>query len=396
MRVGTPGFIGSRLTEAREARGLSQTSLAQLIDVKVTSVSQYEHGKQSPSPEVMETICDKLNFDLRFFLRPSIEHQRNCINYRSMHSATKAARIKAERRFEWLKETVWYLREYLDMPNLNIPAFTLPEPEQITNEQIEEAAEQCRLFWQLGFDVIEDVVLILENNGVVVTRTALEAETLDAFSQWCVQDSTPYIVLGADKGSASRSRFDAAHELGHLILHRNVEARKINNSVIHRIMEQQAHRFAAAFLLPAKSFANEIWSPTLDGFAVMKKYWKVSIGTMISRCEQLEIFNEEQARRCWINMGRRGWRVKEPLDDQLPPEEPRLVKRSIQMLIDEGIKTREQIISELRLPAADIEDLAGLPRGYFNGLEVIRQVEPRLKRSEEIRAISGVLSFPKH
>ena len=349
MRIGTPGFVGARLTEAREARGLTLTSLAQLVNVNVASISQYEHGRQSPSPEVMEAICDKLNFDVRFFQKPSVDHQTDCINFRSNSSATKTARTKAGRRFGWAKEINWYLREYLDMPALNIPVFSLPAPENIISEQIEEVAEQCRVFWQLGLEPIEDVVLVLENNGVVIVRTMLEAETLDAFSQWCMQDGTPYIVLGSDKGSAVRSRFDAAHELGHLLLHRNVESRKINNAATHRLMEQQAHRFAAAFLLPAKTFTDEVWAPTLEGFSSMKKYWKASIGTMISRCEQLEILSEEQARRCWIGMGRKGWRTQEPFDDQLVPEQPRLLKRSIQLLVDEGIKSRDQVVSRIAL-----------------------------------------------
>lgn len=394
MRIGTPGFVNSRLTEAREARGLSQTSLAQLIDVNVQSISQYEHGRQSPSPQVMDAICNKLNFDLRFFLRPSVEHQKGA-NYRSMSSATKSARTKAERRFGWAKEITWYLREYLDMPEINLPAFSMPEPENLTDEAIEEAANECRLYWRLGVEPIEDLVLLLENNGVVVIRTALEAETLDAFSQWCSQDMTPYVVLGADKGCAVRSRFDAAHELAHLVLHRNVENRKMNNPIVHRLIEQQAHRFAAAFLLPRSSFTNELWAPTLDGFASMKRYWKTSIGTMISRCEQLGILNEEQARRCWINMGRRGWRTKEPFDDQLQPEEPRLLKRSIQVLIDEGVKSREQIVSELRLTPSDIEDLTSLPRGYLSGLELLQMPEPRLKQQQDFKRPKGILNFPK-
>ena len=396
MRIGTPGFVGSRLTEAREASGLTLTSLAQLVNVNVASISQYEHGRQSPSPEVMEAICDKLNFDLRFFQKPPVEHQADNINFRSNSSATKTARTKAGRRFGWAKEINWYLREYLDMPPFNIPVFSMPEPENLMSGQIEEAAEQCRIFWQLGLEPIEDVVLVLENNGVVMVRTALEAETLDAFSQWCVQDATPYIVLSSDKGSAVRSRFDAAHELGHLILHRNVESRKINNAATHRLMEQQAHRFAAAFLLPATTFTNDVWAPTLDGFSSMKKYWKASIGTMISRCEQLEILSEDQARRCWIGMGRKGWRTQEPFDNLLIPEQPRLLKRSIHLLVDEGIKSREQIVAELRLPAAEIEDLTGLPRGYFSGLNVMQSLEPRIKQSEE-GAIGrgGILEFPK-
>ena len=53
MRVGTPGFVGARLAEARQARGLNGTELADLIGVSPQSVSQYEHEKQRPSPDML-------------------------------------------------------------------------------------------------------------------------------------------------------------------------------------------------------------------------------------------------------------------------------------------------------------------------------------------------------
>ena len=42
--------------------------------------------------------------------------------------------------------------------------------------------------------------------------------TVDAFSVW--REYTPYIFLKLMK-TAEHSRFDAAHELGHLVLHRH-------------------------------------------------------------------------------------------------------------------------------------------------------------------------------
>ena len=59
----------------------------------------------------------------------------------------------------------------------------------------------------------------------------------------------PVVVLGADKGQSDRSPFDAAHELGHLVLHRPEHAGT-------REVETQAHRFAAAFLMPADAIRN--------------------------------------------------------------------------------------------------------------------------------------------
>lgn len=396
MRIGTPGFVGARLTEAREARGLTVGSLAELIGISSQNISQYEHSKQSPSPEIMDRLCEKLNLDLRFFTRPPKQHQIDRLHFRSMSAATKGARIKAVRRFCWLKEMASYLREYLELPRLNIPIFDVPtDPARITEELIEEVANECRRYWQLGDGPIADLVLALENNGVIVSCARFDAETLDAFSQWCSDDSTPYIVLGTDKPSAARLRFNAAHELGHLVLHRNTDKKYLNGAAGYALTERQAHYFASAFLLPARRFSEEVWAPTLEGFRSLKPYWKVSIGTMISRCEHLGILSPAQSKRLWIYMNRKGWKKAEPLDDELEREHPRLVRRSFQMLVEEGIKTRDQIVYDLRLTPSDMEEMAELQLGFFNGLNFT--IDPKVREIKSARiGNGGVIRFPSN
>ena len=368
--IGTPGFVGERLTQAREARGLTAVSLAELIGAKSksTSISNYECGRQSPSREVMERLATILNQPAAFFLRPMPPGEPEDIWWRAMSSATKSARGRAQARHAWLREIIAYLSEYVDFPPVNVPDFNLPvDVQQITTKMIEDIATECRNFWKLGTAPIADIVLLMENNGIIVSRGELEAESLDAYSQRPNDSEHPIVFLGSDKASAARSRHDASHELGHLILHRHVDAKSIRNPVLFKLIETQAHRFAAAFNLPVKGFSDQLWAPTLDAFLALKPHWKVAIAAMIMRCEQLGIIDEDQARRSWINMNRRGWRRQEPLDDRLVPEEPRLLRRSFELLIDEGIKTPEQIQSDLMLNAADIESLACLAPGYLSG-----------------------------
>lgn len=393
MRVGTPGFCGARLIEAREARGLSQASLADITQIKAQSISQYELGKQSPSPEALSVICEKLNLPERYFLRSAVTHSTERITYRSLTSATKAARVRAERRLGWLKEIIAYLRSYVDLPVINIPTFNLPDdPTKISMDQIETIADECRSYWNLGFGPLKDTVLLLENAGVIVTRTNFGVDSLDAFSQW--DSSVPFVFLNADKGSAVRSRFDAAHELGHLVLHRQLQDRQIKNLALHSILENQAHRFAGAFLLPERSFSQEVWAPTLDAFVSLKKHWRCAVAMMVMRSEQLGMLNETQVKRAWINLSRRGWRTEEPLDNLLEPEEPKLLRRSFQLVIEEGVKSREDIVTELRMNPFDIEDLAGLSRGYLSGVSVMQQPEVRLRQEETIEGKRAVLNFP--
>jgi predicted transcriptional regulator len=58
MKPGTPGFVGARLKEAREARFLSAIALADLVGVSRQAISLYENGAKTPGPEVMQS-CNR-------------------------------------------------------------------------------------------------------------------------------------------------------------------------------------------------------------------------------------------------------------------------------------------------------------------------------------------------
>jgi Zn-dependent peptidase ImmA (M78 family) len=276
-----------------------------------------------------------------------------------------------------------FLRRYITFPPVGFPDFGLPDdPTAIRRADIEQVAEKVRRSWKLGDGPISNVAWLLENNGAVLSRQELGADELDAFSQWSDADHTPYIVLGSDKSSGPRSRFDAGHELGHMILHRKFKKPVVLNNPLYRLMEQQAHAFSSAFLLPAASFSLECHRPTLDLFRALKPKWKVSIQLMIRRSGELGYLSEQESRRLWINLARRGWRLQEPLDDSLDHEMPRFLRRSFELLVEKGIIARNEIPFQLRLAASDIESLSNLRKGYF--FEPVGQDEPE-----------PVLKFPR-
>ena len=392
MRVGTPNFVPERLRQAREGRGLTAVSLSQLVEVTPSAISHYEHGRQTPAPEILERLGRVLNCPTQFFLRPT-KPETSVVYWRSMASATKASRVKSIRRFEWLKETVTYLRQFLDLPPPNLPDIPAPsDVRALDADAIEEAAQICRDHWRLGAGPIVNVVRILEANGVIMSRTDLEAEKQDAYSCWPEGDA-PYVVLSSMKASAVRSRFDAAHELGHLILHRSVAPEAWASTATRKLIEAQAHRFAGAFLLPEESFTYDVWAPTLDAFRTLKEHWKVAIQAMVMRCEHLGLLSEDQVTRMWINISRRGWRRREPLDDTLPPEEPSTLRRAFEVLISERIRTASQIDAELVLPSGDVEELCGLPHGFLREAFVGGGPEPKIKLHQGKG--SRVVEFPE-
>jgi len=112
----------------------------------------------------------------------------------------------------------------------------------------------------LGQSPVDNLVNTMESNGIVVTRGSLGFAKMDGVSRWSQVDARPYIFLCMDKANGFRTRFDSAHELVHIVLHKAV------TDADYHLLEERAHRFASAVLLPAASFARDVRYPTLDTF----------------------------------------------------------------------------------------------------------------------------------
>ncbi len=366
MPSSSPGFVGSRLREAREVRQITGTALSELIGVTAAAISMYERGHTSPSPEVLYRIASVLNFKSSFFLRPEDKHEQTVFE-RSRSSTTKSTRQRARHQRAWVREIVRYLTRIVSLPEPNVPVGGHATPwRAISDEDIEGTARSARRHWNLGDGPISDVTLLAEKHGIIVTMITMNARNLDAFATWDGADGRPYIVLGTDTQSAFRTRYNVCHEIGHLILHRDVSQSEVADPRYFKLIESQADRFAAAFLTPASTFSPEMVAPNLEVFRLLKTRWQVSIKMMIYRAQELDIIDREEARRLYINYNRRGWNRAEPLDEGRQLEEPRLVRRAFEVIVDKGIIEGSQIAADLPFNREDIEQLANLPYGYLD------------------------------
>jgi Zn-dependent peptidase ImmA (M78 family)/DNA-binding XRE family transcriptional regulator len=366
MKQGTPGFAGLRLKEARDARGISVASLAELLGVTRAAIYQYESDEQSPRPTIMEKICAILNLPTAFFVRSFEAEPAGLIFYRSLSSTKQQARARIERRMGWIHDIADAVREYVELPKPNIPVFDLPsDPLQLSQNEVENVASEARKFWNLDDGPLGSVVNLLENNGAIISRDDFLVDEVDALSQWRNLDSVPYFLLNNRKQSAARSRMDLCHEIGHVLLHRNLS--KDDFVRHHKLVEDQAFRFGGAFALPAESFVAELESGslTLDFFQELKPTWKMSTGMMIKRTENLGLLSEGQAERLWRKRAKNGWHLREPLDDELPVETPRLLPKAIHMVLDDKAVSRQTFLAACPFASNDIEVLGGLERGYL-------------------------------
>lgn len=384
-RGGVQGFQAERLRQVLAARRLSQLQLAGLVGVSPATVSKWRAGNQAPARDALERLASVVNVAPEWFTRAPSSRVSTPF-FRSNASAHVAARAMLEARMEWAQDVALALSEFVDYPAVNLPMRTFIDPDEITSDEIEAAAAECRDLWRLGRTAVQDLALAVEGAGVVLIREETGISQIEGLSAWSEAMGRPLVLLSSDKDNGYRSRFDLAHELGHLILHRHIA--RPNERERYKQLEGQAHRFAGAFLLPAETFSSEVRTPvTLDDLLLLKRRWGASVAAMVMRLRTLKILDEEAAQLLFKRRSARWGAKAEPGDEDRAPEQPRLLHRTIELLVDENVMPREAIPRHMGLAAHDIEKLAGLPEGYFHKTGTVVQFA-------RLRAVSSDAVIP--
>lgn len=359
-RGNLPKPIPERIREAREARGLQLEVFAELLQVTKQAVSRYESGLAAPSGEIMRRIIGITGQPPSFFVMPR-DRAASGISpfWRGLKRMELHHRKRISRRLEWAADIVAYLDQFIDLPEVKLPAIDF-DPTSQSTDQIEHAADALRESWGLGRGPLRDLSAIMELHGFILVRESVECDDMDAVSSW--QAGRPYVLFSSDVLSGPRNTYNLAHELGHMLLHSSVEVTSDNIALI----EKQANRFAGAFLLPQDTFSREILGTSLNHFIFLKEKWGVAIAAMAYRCRDLEIINSNQFSYIFRQLNIKKVRKEEPLDDRFQVREPSILSGSIRMLLDRGVQNKQQIEQYLALNLSDIESLCGLPKGHLD------------------------------
>lgn len=364
MRTGTPGFVPLRLTEARAARHIAtMTALARLIGVSSSTVTRWEDGSSSPDASALTSLADVLNVRREFFLRPVQESARASF-HRTLASTLKRDIEYQHAQMRWLQEISGIVQHYVDFPALDIPdVLEGVTYKQLRDEDIEDIALRLRRHWQLGEGPCADVVALMERIGIVVGAIEMGTSKLDGLCSWDVEDR-PHVLLATDKMSFPRRQMDAAHELAHAVLHRSVTPAELKSDL--KFIETQAFRLASAFLLPSTTYPYEVARPSLAAFEALKERWRVSIKAQIKRLSDLEMIDDDHKTDLYKLYSSKGWSREEPLDRRWQVPEPRMLRDSLDMIVTSHVRTREDLVTvEFTMSPGDVENLAGLPPGWF-------------------------------
>lgn len=330
-------FNPARLSFARRRRGLTRLRLASLTGLGARSVNGYETG-ELPCPDPKQVVlAEALRFPVVFFHGPDIDELDHAgVSFRSLKSMSASVRDAALASGALAAELARWIEHRFELPNASIP--------HLANIPPEEAADMLRVDWRLGQRCIPNMVHLLESRGVRVFSLPIDSLTVDAFSVW--HRGTPFVFLNTKK-SAEHSRFDAAHELGHLVLHQHGGPRG-------RDAEHEAHRFASAFLMPRGSVLASRPLPTLASLVRQKKMWLVSVAALAYRLHGLRLLTDWQYRSMCIDIAQHGFHRAEP--DSIPRESSQVLAKVFASLRNEGV-TRPRIAHDLGIHTADLDAL---------------------------------------
>jgi Zn-dependent peptidase ImmA (M78 family)/transcriptional regulator with XRE-family HTH domain len=343
---------GEQLRMARLAHGLSLEELGERVSATRQFIHQLETGARSPSGEMTEALADVLGVRIEFLALtlPSTVRPEQC-HFRGHVARPASITSQVLARGTILDSMVAVLEREVDLPTVNFPDIAVGSA-----EDIERAAEETRRYWGLGnAGPITSMMRVVENAGAIVTYFGDLSDRVDAFS---MDRARPVIVRSSLKGSACRQRFDLAHECGHLIMHRGIQTGD-------KATEDQAHRFASAFLFPRAAALRELprgrsihWQKLYE----LKLRWKISVRALVRRSYDLGIFTPAQYRTANIHLMKTGQAKAERYDDHpsLEVEQPELLPAALNVLEHEGRGVRE-LIAQAGLADATFERVTGLP-----------------------------------
>ena len=358
-------FNPSRLTVARQRRGLTKRQLASQIGATEKTVQNYENGEMNPSEESLARLSSVLGFPGAFFEGDNLEIlSPDVASFRSLKKMKASQRDMALSAGSIALIFSKWIDQHFDLPKPDLPRF---EP----GIDPEAAAMALRNEWGLGERGLRNLVHLLEAKGVKVFSLDIDAVEVDAFSMWYGEQ--PFVFLNTQK-TAEHSRFDAAHELGHLVLHRHGHNQGAD-------AEKEANEFAAAFLMPRGGvLAKAPRFVTIPVLVKMKKEWGVSVAALNYRLHRLGLTSEWVNRSICIDLSKQGYRTSEP--EPMPHENSQVLQKVLAALRSERVG-RSEIARQLALHVSEIDKLTfGLSLTDMSGLSAmlgLRSSQPEVK-----------------
>lgn len=362
--MGASTFNPARLALARRREGLTKVELGRRVGLTARRIAAFENEGESPPKATVALLADRLEFPEEFFFRPDPpDLTHDGVSFRSF------SRLSASRRDAALAAAALAVEvaQWIDR------RFELPAPELPDLREVDPAtaASVLRASWGLGNDPAPNMIHLLEAHGVRVYSLVDDCAELDALSFWF--NGVPYVFLTHHK-SPERARWDATHELGHLILH-------LDGPPQGRDQERDADAFASEFLLPERGFrASAPRFPTLHDVQYEKREWRVAAVAYIRRLHHLRLISDWQYRSLVIEASQAGYRRQE---GDIEREGSQLIPKVLGMLRQDGVSLTD-VSADLCI---GVNELRGLLFSTMSVLEGGATMLPLTPKKPTLRVV---------
>lgn len=372
MTTNETAFNGERLKAARLYHGLTISEVAEKVGISKQAISQFEkrNGSSEPKLETLFKLCSVLGFPREYFFQETDGISVGDTYFRSLSTTTNRERSAQKERVKLLAAVYLGIEEFIKFPELKLLAIN-----EELSINVETLAKEVRKYWHLGSKPIPNIIDVMEQNGIVVNSAALNSHNIDAFSQIIRIGDRPVaiVILGDDKESSFRRNFNAAHELGHLLLDDFYNVSELSKLEYHE-MENTMNYFAGALLIPSETYRADLQTKSitdLNLYIRLKQKYHVSAAALIVRAKQIEAITYSQYQYLMKQLSSHGYRMQEPLDKETPLVKPRYLKEAMRMIIEEdGVQSREFLdaITDngTTLTTDIVESVLNLPEGYLS------------------------------
>jgi Zn-dependent peptidase ImmA (M78 family)/DNA-binding XRE family transcriptional regulator len=305
----------SMVTLAREARGLTQTELADILEISQAQLSKIEAGLSAVSGVVLALLAKHLKFPETFFYQSDQLYGLGASEYfhRKRQSVPAKVLLQLHARINIQRIHLTRLLRGVELPNIEIPQFDIEDFGDAA-----EVARAVRATLQVPAGPIQNLTQLVEDAGGVVFSYDFGTPQVDGVSR-LIPGLPPMFFLNSAM-PADRTRLSLAHELGHLVMHR----------APNPDMEAQANAFAAEFLMPEAEIRHQLHQINLDRCGALKPVWRVSMAALLFRAQELECITPRAARFLWMRMGKLGYRRREPIAFDLSPEPPKILSEMME------------------------------------------------------------------
>lgn len=340
------------LRTVRQARGKSQSQLAEEAGISQAAISKIEAGLiTEPTDEVVDRLAEAVGFPRSIFFEADrsfglpISLHGNAM-YRRKASAGSRALEKLEAD---LNIRLMHIRRLLGSVDVDA-SLPLPslDPDEFDGD-IELIADMVRRTWGIPNGPLFGLADYIERAGILIVECDLSSIGVDGLTIRTM--GSPPCIFIDQSAPGDRQRFTLAHELGHVVMH----------SVPSATMEDEANLFASALLMPRRDIRPYLLDKiSIAKLASLKPIWRVSMASLLMRCQSIGVLATNQAQYLWRQMSALGYRRSEPDSIAVKREPVRVLKEVLDVHLRELGYTAEDLAMSLHIRMEELAELYGV------------------------------------